>query len=51
VGSLLNMKPVLYVPDRGTLDVVKKARGRRAARRAITDDINHDLNAADPTGR
>ena len=51
VGSLLNIKPVLYVPDRGTLDVVKKARGRRAALRAITDGIIHDLSAVDPTGR
>ena len=28
VGSLLSIKPVLYIPDAGTLDVVKKARGR-----------------------
>ena len=37
VGSLLNIKPVLYVPDGGTLDVVKKARGRHAALRQIRD--------------
>ena len=51
VGSLLNIKPVLYVPDRGTLDVVKKARGRKAALNAITDGIIHDLSSVDPTGR
>ena len=50
VGSLLSIKPVLYVPDRGTLDVVKKARGRKAALKAITDGIIHDLSAVDPTG-
>ena len=33
VGSLLSIKPVLYVPDRGTLDVAKKVRGRKAALR------------------
>ena len=31
VGSLLSVKPVLYVPDGGTLDVAKKVRGRKAA--------------------
>ena len=50
VGSLLGIKPVLYVPDRGTLDVVKKARGRRAALAAIRDGILHDLAGIDPTG-
>ena len=50
VGSLLSIKPVLYVPDRGTLDVVKKARGRKAALKAITDGIIHDLSAVDSTG-
>ena len=50
VGSLLNIKPVLYVPDRGTLDVAKKARGRKAALQAIIDGILHDLSLIDPTG-
>ena len=50
VGSLLNIKPVLYVPDRGTLDVVKKARGRKAALHAIRDGVLHDLSRIDPTG-
>lgn len=50
VGSILNIKPVLYVPDRGTLDVVKKARGRKAALNSIRDGILHDLAGLDPTG-
>ena len=50
VGSLLGIKPVLYVPDKGTLDVVKKARGRKAALNAIRDGILHDLSKTDPTG-
>ena len=50
VGSLLGIKPVLYVPDRGTLDVVKKARGRRAALKSIRDGILNDLSRMDPAG-
>ena len=50
VGSLLSIKPVLYVPDGGTLDVVKKARGRKAALKDILDGILHDLSKIDPTG-
>ena len=50
VGSMLNIKPVLYVPDAGTLDVVKKARGRKAALRAIIDGVVHDLSRTDAAG-
>ena len=50
LGTMLAIKPVLYVPDAGTLDVVKKARGRRAALKAIRDGILHDLAAVDATG-
>ena len=50
VGSLLNIKPVLYVPDAGTLDVVKKARGRRMALKTIVDGVLHDLSLIDPSG-
>ncbi len=51
VGSMLNIKPVLYVPDGGTLDVVKKVRGRKAAVKAIVDGVLHDLSQVeDPTG-
>ncbi len=49
VGSLLNIKPVLYVPDAGTLDVVKKARGRKNAVQEIISGILHDLSRIDPT--
>ena len=50
VGSLLNIKPVLYVPDRGTLDVTQKARGRKAALKTILDGVLHDLSKIDATG-
>ena len=51
VGSVLNIKPVLYVPDGGTLDVAKKVRGRKTALKAILDGVLHDLSTvADPTG-
>ena len=50
VGSLLNIKPVLYVPDGGTLDVAKKIRGRKNAVKFITDCVLHDLRAVDCTG-
>lgn len=47
VGSVLNIKPVLYVPDRGTLDVAKKVRGRKAALKTILDGVLHDLSQAE----
>lgn len=50
VGTLLSIKPVLYVPDGGTLDVVSKVRGRKASLKAIRDGILHDLSKIDPTG-
>ena len=50
VGSILNIKPVLYVPDRGTLEVAKKIRGRKNAVKFITDCVLRDLRAADCTG-
>ena len=51
VGSLLSIKPVLYVPDAGTLDVAKKARGRKAALNAIRDGVLGDLSGADCRGQ
>ena len=39
------------MPDGGTLDVVKKARGRKAALAAIRDGILNDLSSLDNTGR
>lgn len=50
VGSLLQIKPVLYVPDKGTLDVAKKIRGRKNAVKSITDAVIHDLSEVDCTG-
>lgn len=50
VGSLLSVKPVLYVPDGGTLDVAKKVRGRKAALASIIESIRADLAETDCTG-
>ena len=50
VGSLLSVKPVLYVPDRGTLDVAKKVRGRKAALAEILRGVKDDLAEIDPAG-
>ena len=50
VGSILSIKPVLYVPDKGTLDVVKKARGRKAALASILSGVKNDLSKFDCTG-
>ena len=50
VGSILSIKPVLYVPDQGTLNVVKKARGRKAALKTILDGVLHDLEKVDTAG-
>ena len=51
IGTVLNIKPVLYVPDAGTLDVVKKARGRKAALAAIRDGVLNDLKKIDAAGQ
>ena len=50
VGTILDVKPVLYVPDRGTLDVVKKVRGRKSALNTIIKSILGDLSRIDATG-
>lgn len=50
VGSMLSIKPVLYVPDAGTLDVAKKVRGRKAAIQAILDGVLRDLEGMDAAG-
>lgn len=47
VGTLLSIKPVLYVPDGGTLDVVSKIRGRKNALNAIIDAIKKDVPAGE----
>ncbi len=50
VGSMLSIKPVLYVPDEGTLNVVKKTRGRKNALHSILDAVLHDLSGVDTAG-
>ena len=49
IGTVLSIKPVLYVPDEGTLNVVSKVRGRKHSLKAIRDGILHDLEKIDPT--
>lgn len=51
VGSMLNIKPVLYVPDEGTLNVSKKVRGRKNALQTILAGVLHDLGQVDTAGR
>ena len=50
VGSILDIKPVLYVPDEGTLEVAQKIRGRKKALNAILSSIKHDLEGTDTRG-
>ena len=50
IGTMLSIKPVLYVPNAGTLDVVSKVRGRKSSLKAIRDGVLHDLAKIDPTG-
>ena len=50
LGTMLSIKPVLFVPDGGTLDVVKKERGRKRALKAICAGILDDFSKIDPTG-
>ena len=51
VGTMLSIKPVLYVPNVGTLDVVKKCIGRKKALHAIRDGVLHDLSKVETAGR
>lgn len=50
VGSVLDIKPVLYVPDEGTLEVVQKVRGRKKALNTILSGVLHDLETVDTKG-
>ena len=43
VGAMLQIKPIIYVPDAGTLDVLKKVRGRAAAIHEIRDGVLRDI--------
>ena len=49
VGTLLSIKPVLYVPEDGTLTVSCKVRGRKAALLKILAQIKADL--VEPDGQ
>ena len=51
VGSVLDIKPILYVPDEGTLNVAKKVRGRKAALKSILEAVLNDLSQVDTSGR
>ena len=46
VGTLLAIKPVLYVPDEGTLVAANKVRGRKAALGTIINSVKEDLKDA-----
>lgn len=49
VGTLLSIKPVLYVPDEGTLIAANKVRGRKSALNAIIESIKNDpVEGEDP---
>jgi len=43
VGAMLQVKPIIYVPDGGTLDVLKKVRGRAAAMGELRDGVLRDI--------
>lgn len=47
VGTMLSIKPVLYVPDDGKLTIASKVRGRKAALHAILDGVKRDMTAPD----
>ena len=47
VGTLLNIKPVLYIPDEGTLVVSSKVRGRKKALNTILDSIINEIGKPD----
>ena len=47
VGTLLSIKPVLYVPDDGTLMVASKVRGRKNALNTILNAIQQDVKNPD----
>ena len=47
VGTLLNIKPVLYVPNDGSLMVSTKVRGRKKALNTIIDAIKEEIGRPD----
>lgn len=44
VGTLLSIKPILYVTDTGTLEAVSKQRGRKAALGKILESIKSEVS-------
>lgn len=50
IGSMLSIKPVLYVPDEGTLEVAQKIRGRKKALNTILSSVKADLEGVDTKG-
>lgn len=47
IGSMLSIKPVLYVPDEGKLTVAAKVRGKKAALRTLLEGIKRDVTKPD----
>ena len=47
VGTLLNIKPVLYIHDEGTLGVSSKVRGLKKALNTILDSIINEIGKPD----
>ena len=47
IGTLLSIKPVLYVDNDGALVAVSKQRGRKNALNAILEGIKHDVKNPD----
>lgn len=43
VGTLLSIKPVLYVPDDGSLMAASKVRGRKPALNSVIESIKNDV--------
>lgn len=49
VGSLLLIKPLIYIPEDGSLVAYDKVRGRRRAIKALVEAIGNDIG--DPSGK
>lgn len=47
VGTLLSIKPVLYVPDEGSLVATAKVRGRKNALNTIIESVKKDIKNPD----
>lgn len=48
VGTLLSIKPLLYVPDDGTLVAIEKIRGRKKAIRRLAESLQEEMDPSDP---